>query len=140
MLSTRIFEKKIATFPVEIQDIAMELRNLVSEIAPQATEKVHSRGFSYFFKEHGGPVSAGICQIILFPDHVRLGFIHGAFLYDPKCLLVGETKAKRYLVIPNYADADWDYYRQLISEHANFNPYDQETQKRIHELLNNQKY
>ena len=137
MLSSGIFEKKIATFPFEIQEIAMELRNLVAEIAPQATEKVHSRGFSYYFIERGGPVSAGICQISLFPDHVKLGFIHGAFLHDPKGILVGKTKAKRYLVITHFLDPDWDYYRYLIQEHAKFDPYDEKTQARIRKLLEN---
>jgi hypothetical protein len=137
MLSSRIFEKKIATFPVEIQEIAMELRNLVAEIAPLATERVHSSGFSYYFKERGGPVSTGICQISLFPDHVKLGFIHGAFINDPKNFLVGNTKAKRYLIISRFQNADWDYYRQLIQEHARFDPYNEETQIMIQEILNN---
>jgi len=123
MLPTRIFEKKIAPFPSEVQEIAMEIRNLVSEVASQATEQIHSRGFTYFFKDHGGPVSAGICQISLFQDHVQLSFLHGAFLNDPKDLLIGKTKAKRYLNINQYSNADWDYFKQLILEHSNFDPY-----------------
>ncbi|MFC2028326.1 DUF1801 domain-containing protein [Chloroflexota bacterium] len=128
MLPTRIFESKIASFPIEIQEIALELRNLVAEVAPGATEQTHPRGFSYFFKEKGGPVSAGICQISLFNDHVNLGFIHGAFINDPKKLLTGKTKAKRYLVINWYSDANWDYYKQLIHDHSVFDPSDEETQ------------
>jgi len=83
MLPTRIFEKKIAQSPSEAQEIAMEIRNLAAEVASQASEQIHSRGITYFFKDHGGPVSAGICQISLFQDHVHLGFLHGAFLNDP---------------------------------------------------------
>jgi hypothetical protein len=123
MLNTRIFEKKIAPFPSEVQEIAMEIRNLVAEVAPQETEKVHSRGFTYFFKDRIGPVSAGIFQISLFQDHVQLGFLHGALLNDPKNLLIGKAKAKRYLKIPQYSNADWYYFKQLILEHSNFDPY-----------------
>jgi len=122
MLTTRIFEKKITPFPSEVQEIAMEIRNLVAEVAPQATEKIHSGGFTYFFNDRGGPVSAGICQINLFQDHVKLSFIHGAFLNDPKHLLIGKAKAKRYLNIPQYSNADWDYFKQLILEHSTFDP------------------
>ena len=123
MLSTRIFEKKIAPFPSEVQNIALEIRNLVAEVASQATEEVHSRGFSYYFKDRGGPVSAGICQIKLTQDHVQLAFIHGAFLDDPRHLLSGKAKAKRYLEISSFSNTDWDYLKQLILEHSNLDPY-----------------
>ena len=138
MLSTRIFEKKIAPFPSEIQEIALEIRNLVAEVAPLATEQIHSRGFSYFFDERGGPVSAGICQISLFSDHVKLGFIHGAFINDPQGLLVGTTKAKRYLEIRHYTNAYWNYYKKLILEHSIFDPYNEETQSMIRQKLQDQ--
>ncbi len=78
-----------------LQDIILELRNIIVAVAPGVTEKGHSRGFSYYYKERGGPVSAGVCQIIIFEDHIRLAFIHGGFLPDPKHLLEGETLYKR---------------------------------------------
>jgi hypothetical protein len=58
------------------------------------------KGISYYFKERGGPVSAGICQINVLEDHVRLGFIHGAYLPDPRDLLEGDRKVKRF--VPAY--------------------------------------
>jgi hypothetical protein len=106
----------------EIRDIVLELRNLIASVAPNAAEVRHSRGFSYFDDQRGGTVSAGICQIIIFEDHVRLAFIHGAFLPDPLGLLVGEAKYKKYVRITSYENAPWDYLKSMIAESSNFDP------------------
>ncbi len=123
MFPTRSIQKMLATVPPHLQEIVLELRNLVAEVAPGVTEKVHSKGFSYFFKERGGPVSAGLCFIDILADHVRLGFIHGAFLPDPAGLLVGEAKYKKHLRIDSFESADWDYLKALITASAAFDPY-----------------
>jgi hypothetical protein len=123
MLPERYIEKHLEMVPPELRDIVLEIRNIVARIAPTATEIQHSRGFSYYFKERGGPVSAGICQIGIFRDHIRLGFIHGAFLPDPKGLLVGEPKYKKHIRLYSYEDAPWEYLRQLIKASSRFDPY-----------------
>lgn len=106
--------------PPELRDIILELRNLIAFIAPHAAEVRHSRGFSYYDDQRGGTVSAGICQISIFKGHVRLAFMHGAFLPDPKGLLVGDAKYKKYICINSYEDAPWDYLKFMIRESANF--------------------
>ena len=123
MLPERFIEKHLEYVLPELRDIVLEIRNIVASVAPHATESQHSRGFSYYHKERGGPVSAGICQIGIFPDHVRLGFIHGAFLPDPQNLLVGEPKYKKHLRIYHYEGAPWDYMRALIEASSRFDPY-----------------
>jgi len=123
MLPERFIEKHLQYVPVELRDIVLEIRNIIASITPNATERQHSRGFSYYDKERGGPVSAGICQIGIFRDHIRLGFIHGAFLPDPHGLLVGEPKYKKHVRIYNYEQAPWDYLRQLIVASSRFDPY-----------------
>jgi hypothetical protein len=123
MLPERHIEKYLLHVNPELRDIMLEIRNIVASIAPGVTESQHSRGFSYYFKERGGPVSAGLCQIGIFADHVRLGFIHGAFLPDPQGLLVGEPKYKKHLRIYHYEDAPWDYIRNLIESSSRFDPY-----------------
>jgi hypothetical protein len=95
---------------------------LITSVAPDAAEVRHSKGFSYFHDQRGGTVSAGICQIIIFEDHVRLAFIHGAFLADPLGLLVGEAKYKKYIRITSYENAPWDYLKSMIAESSNFDP------------------
>ena len=106
----------------EIRDIVLELRNLIASIAPDAAEVRHSKGFTYFHEQRGGTVSAGICQIIIFDDHVRLAFIHGAFLSDPLGLLIGDAKYKKYIRITSYDEAPWDYLKLMITESSNFDP------------------
>ena len=123
MLPARYVEKQLEYVNPGLRDIVLEIRNIVASIAPAATERQHSRGFSYYDRERGGPVSAGICQIILYPDHVRLGFIHGTFLPDPQGLLVGEPRYKKHLRVYRYEDAPWDYIRQLIEASSRFDPH-----------------
>jgi hypothetical protein len=123
MLPIHVVKKRLELLQADLQEIVLELRNLVAAVAPDVTEKIHSRGFSYYFEGRGGPVSAGICQINIHSDHIRLGFIHGAFLPDPNGLLVGEPKYKKHVRIRSYAEADWEYYQELIRASAAFDPY-----------------
>jgi hypothetical protein len=123
MLPERYVEKYLQQVPPELRDIVLEIRNIVASIAPDATERQHGRGFSYYHKERGGPVSAGICQIGVFHDHIRLGFIHGAFLPDPEGLLLGEPKYKKHVRIYHYEEAPWEYLQQLIRASSQFDPY-----------------
>jgi len=123
MLPARFIEKHLQYVAPELRDIVLELRNIVASVTPNATESQHSRGFSYFDKERGGPVSAGICQIGIYRDHVRLGFIHGAFLSDPQGLLVGEPKYKKHIRLYHYDEVPWEYLRQLIVASSRFDPY-----------------
>jgi hypothetical protein len=123
MLPERFIEKHMQYVSPELRDIVLELRNLVASVAPNATERQHSRGFSYYDKERGGPVSAGICQIGIYRDHVRLGFIHGAFLPNPQGLLVGEPKYKKHIRLYHYDEVPWEYLRMLIVASSRFDPY-----------------
>ncbi len=122
MLPPRFVERHLAYAAPELQEIALELRSLVASVTPAACERVHSRGFTYFDGARGGPVSAGICQIAIFKDHVRLAFVHGAFLPDPERLLEGDRLAKRYVRIYSYQAAPWEDLKQLIRESVRFDP------------------
>jgi hypothetical protein len=108
--------------PTHLQDIVLELRNVVAAIAPDAVEVIRWGGLSYFHEGGGGIVSAGICQIEMHKDHVRLAFIHGAFLSEPRGLFEGTQKYKRYLRLKSYDDTPWDYLKQLIEEASQFDP------------------
>ena len=108
--------------PPELRDIVFELRSIIALIAPTATETIHRGGFTYYHAERGGPVSAGICQIGLQRDHIRLAFIHGAFLPDPQGLLEGDRLYKRYVKIYSFDQAPWDDLQELIAASAHFDP------------------
>ena len=121
-LSTQEIERFLQHKPLHLQEIVLELRNLVAAVAPQATEKIQWKGLSYYDAERGGVVKGGICQIGIYPDHVRLSFIHGAFLLDPEELLQGDRKAKRYVLISSFEDAPWEALQALIQVSAQFDP------------------
>ncbi len=123
MLPTRSLERQLESLPTELRDILLEIRNLVVSIAPDAIETLHSKGISYYHAGGHGPVSAGICQIIIFNDHIRLAFIHGNFLPDPKKLLEGGEKYKRYTRLSSYEKAPWEDLKDLIAASARFDPY-----------------
>ena len=122
MLSIHHIEDFLKFKPQPLQEIVFELRNIIASVAPNATEVVRWGGLSYFHEGRGGIISAGICQIGIEKDHVRLAFIHGAFLPDTRKLLLGTGKAKRYVEISSYEDAPWDYFKKLIAASANFDP------------------
>jgi hypothetical protein len=122
--STAKIERTLARYPQRFAEIALELRNIVLAAAPQATERILADGLGYHNAERGGPVKAGICLISIHEDHVRLSFIHGAFLPDPQGLLQSEEgrKAKRYLTIESYVRAPWEAIEELVRAHADFDP------------------
>ncbi|NTV37505.1 MAG: DUF1801 domain-containing protein [Anaerolineaceae bacterium] len=105
-----------------MRDIVFELRNIVAEVAPEATESIHSKGLSYFIESRGGPVSAGVCQIVIEKDHIRLAFIHGAFLPDRLNLLEGAPSYKKYIRIASFEHAPWDYLKEMIAASYRFDP------------------
>jgi len=108
--------------PEYLQDIVLELRNIIIEVAPDAVEVIRWGGLSYLHEGGGGIVSAGICQIGIHKDYIRLDFIHGVFLPDPHNLLAGTQKAKRFVQIKTYEDARWEYLKELIADSAKFDP------------------
>src|SRR5512141_509885 len=122
MLPIHEIELFLQHTPVNLQDIVLELRNVIVSVAPDAVEVIRWKGLSYFHEGRGGIVSAGICQIGIEKDHVRLAFIHGAFLPEPRNLFEGPQKYKRYIRIESYDDAPWDYLKQLIREASLFDP------------------
>lgn len=122
MLHLHEVEGFLQRTPAPLQDIVLELRNIIASVAPDAAEAIRWGGLSYFHEGRGGIVSAGICQIGIESDHVRLAFLHGAFLHEPRGLFQGRHKYKRYISLRSYDDAPWEYLKHLIEEAAQFDP------------------
>ncbi|MCE9647091.1 MAG: DUF1801 domain-containing protein [Chloroflexi bacterium] len=122
MLPIHHIENFLKFTPPHLQEVVLELRNIIAGIVPDAVEVVRWGGLSYFHAGRGGIVSAGICQIGLHKDHVRLAFIHGAFLPDPRHLLEGMPKYKRFIRLESYNDAPWDDLKELISASSKLDP------------------
>lgn len=122
MLPIHEIEAFLQRTPADLQDIVLELRNIIASVAPDAVEVIRWGGLSYFHEGRGGIVSAGICQIGIHNDTIRLDFIHGIFLSDPKHLLVGNQKVKRFVKLKSFDNAPWDDLKQLIEESSRFDP------------------
>jgi len=122
MLTIRQIELFLQRSQPDLQEIVLELRNIIACVAPDAQEVVRWGGLSYFHEGGGGIVSAGICQIGIHEDHIRLAFIHGAFLSDPHHLLEGTQKYKRFVRIDSYDGAPWESLKELISSSTRFDP------------------
>ncbi len=122
MLPIHQVETFLDSTPGPLQEIVLELRSLIVEAAPDAAEVIRWGGLSYFHAGRGGIVSAGICQIGIHADHVRLAFIHGVYLPDPRNLLEGNEKVKRYIRLDSYDTAPWEYLKQMIQASARFDP------------------
>jgi hypothetical protein len=127
MLPLHEVETFLQHTPAHLQEIVLELRNLIAEVASDAVEVVRWGGLSYYHEGRGGIVSAGIAQIGIHEDHIRLAFIHGAFISDPRHLLQGTQKAKRFVRIESYESAPWEYFKELIAASAKFDPYTLQT-------------
>jgi hypothetical protein len=122
MLSLHEIETFLQHTPPDLQDIVLELRNIIASVAPDAVEVIRWGGLSYFHEGHGGIVSAGICQIGIHSGYIRLDFIHGIYLSDPKHLLEGAQKVKRFVKLKSFDEAPWDDLKQLIEESSRFDP------------------
>jgi len=122
MITCREVEKQFQHLDEDRLNIILEIHNLVAAVSPAATVEMRQYGIVYYDASRGGPVSAGICQSLVKTDHVRLAFIHGAFLPDPQGLLKGATFPKRFMRIFHYDDAPWDAVQALIIAHSVFDP------------------
>lgn len=125
MLTLRQFEAHFYYLSKPLLEVALELRNLVAQVNPRAVEELRRKGAVYFDATRGGPVSAGICQILMFPDHIRLAFIHGAFLPDPLNLFAGTSRYKKYVRLTSFEDTQWEEVKKLISASNQYDPYTQ---------------
>ena len=122
MINCREVEKQFQHLDEDRLNILLEIHNLVAAVSPEATVEMRRYGIIYYDASRGGPVSAGICQALVKPDHVRLAFIHGAFLPDPAGLLEGTTFPKRFMRITGYDTAPWEAIQVLILAHSVLDP------------------
>jgi len=92
-----------ATYPPNVQDLALALRKLVSSTIPDAVETLDrsARIVGYGF---GNTYANTICVIIPSQKGVKLGIARGADLPDPKGLLEGAGKVHRHIAFAEKAD------------------------------------
>ena len=105
--------------PQDLVDLVLEIRSIVARVNPSATERLHSRGLTFYDADKGGTITGGICFVDIHDDHVRLRFGLGAFLEDPRSLLTGDRRYMRHMDISSFDDAPWTDIEALIQASAN---------------------
>jgi hypothetical protein len=115
-------ERFLEGLPAAVSDIVVALRLVVRGIIPQAEESVVWGSLSYHRPDVGGRVKGGVCLIVVRKGQVRLDFIHGVRLPDPRGLLRGSLVAKRFVPITTREDALHPEIADLIRAAANFDP------------------
>jgi hypothetical protein len=103
----------------DLVDVLLEIRSIVARVKPSATERIGSRGLTFYDADKGGTITGGICFVDIQDDHVRLRFGRGALLDDPKSLLSGDQLYMRYLEVSSFDDAPWIDIEALIQASAN---------------------
>jgi hypothetical protein len=100
--------------PKELQDVAGELRRVIREAAPDASE-VMKWGQPVY--DAGGPFVA----LKAHPRHVTLTFWRGATLPDPTGLLAGDGDRMRHARFSTAESVDADAVAELVRAAVNQN-------------------
>jgi hypothetical protein len=122
MLTPNQLERELSHLPEKYREVVLEIHNIVLSACSTADLRFHRQGISYFDPIRGGTVKAGICQVLTDGGHLRLAFIHGAFLPDPLHLLMGERLYKKFVTLQDYDSTPWDAVTRLIQASAAFRP------------------
>jgi hypothetical protein len=122
MIPLAALEEHLKFLPEDMLDIVMEIRDIVERLCPEAIERLDRNGIVYYDANRGGPVKAGICQILFKQDYLSLEFIHGAFLPDPAHLLHGNSLYKKQMLLGAFTDVPWDEVTAIITVSAQFDP------------------
>jgi len=112
----------LAGLPREQRRLVAALQRVVRQTVPEAEETVLWNSLSYHRPQMGGRIKGAVCMITPRSDCVHLGFIHGAALSDPRHLLHGSGKAKRFLPLRSVTDIDRQPLRGLIKAAAEYDP------------------
>lgn len=101
-------DELLAQFPAEIGDVALEVREVVLDVLPDAEERVYNG-----WKGLGYHTDVGyIGGVFLRPEGVSLLFEHGIEFDDPDDVLLGDGTRTRYLDVTN-----WDSKVERLARH-----------------------
>jgi hypothetical protein len=105
----------LAPYDPHVSNLALALRNIVLEEAPEAIESlVNGYAVAIGFSFTGKPLKDGFCHVVTYADHVNLGFNRGAQLADPDGVLEGSGKSIRHIRIRNHDDLDRPLVRRFL--------------------------
>lgn len=101
------------------------LRAAILAAAPEASEAFKFHVLCYFHADtYFGSIGGNICMIEVKRGVVFLSFIHGSLLPDPREILMGKSKFKRFVRIPDEQTAASAPIKQLVRAAAKLRPWD----------------
>ena len=105
----------LASYDPSVSSLALALREVVLEEAPDAIESI-ANGYAVAigFSFTGKPMKDGFCHVVTYSSHVNLGFNRGALLPDPAGVLAGTGKSIRHISIRNHDELGRPVIRRLL--------------------------
>ena len=105
----------LAGYDPHIARLALALRDVVLEEAPEAIESIVKSyavaiGFSFTAK----PMKDGFCHVVAYAGKVNLGFNRGALMPDPNHVLEGTGKMMRHVTIHTLEDLERPWLRRYL--------------------------
>jgi hypothetical protein len=97
-----------------VGNLAIALREILLEEAPDALEKVYRNHPSAVWFGSGSKMKDMFCYIATTKTHVNLGFCHGASLADPSRVLEGQGKVMRHVKFWSERDLARPFVRKYI--------------------------
>jgi hypothetical protein len=104
----------LSNFDRPVADLALALREMVLEEAPDAVEKMYDNHPSAVWYGVGPKMKDMFCYIAAVRTHVNLGFCRGALLSDPNRVLEGEGKVMRHVKFRSERDLERPFVRRYI--------------------------
>jgi hypothetical protein len=106
--------RHLAQYDLKVGELALGLREIVLDEAPDAVEKLFQVYALVFWYSVTGKMADAFCQVVTYPNGVNLMFNRGAELNDPDGVLVGEGKIIRHIKVRRPEDLKNRYLRKFI--------------------------
>ena len=94
--------------------LALALREIVLEAAPDAVEQLYRNHASALWYGHGPKMADMVLYIAMASAHVNLGFCRGAAMADPEGVLEGSGRAMRHIKFRSERDLERPFLRPYL--------------------------
>ncbi|RNC89215.1 MAG: DUF1801 domain-containing protein [Allomuricauda sp.] len=107
----------MAPYDEEIQQLALQLRNYIVDLVPQANELIwdnyNAVAIAYSKSEK---LKDAFCHLALYTHHVNFGFNRGAELTKTKVILEGKGKLIRHISVKDFQSFPKEELKNMIWE------------------------
>jgi hypothetical protein len=104
----------LAAYDRNISELALALREIVLEEAPDASESIYQTYTVAIWFGFSGKMKDMFCYISTHAGHVNLGFPRGVSLPDPNRVLEGDGKTMRHIKFKSHPDVERPFVPRYI--------------------------